>query len=121
MPLILEAENLEKIVTVSGLAVPILKSVDLQVERGEFVVVLGPSGSGKSTLLYLLGGVDRPSSGMVRIAGTDLSGLSENELTLFRREHTGFVFQNFNLIPSLNVFENIALPFIIARRTRTQD
>jgi putative ABC transport system ATP-binding protein len=95
-------------------AVHALKSVDLQISRGEFIVLLGPSGSGKSTLLNILGGLDVPSSGLLHFADHQLSGASEAELTRYRREHVGFVFQFYNLIPSLTVRENIALVTDIA-------
>ena len=88
----------------------VLDGVDLRVERGELVVLLGRSGSGKSTLLNLLAGIDQPDSGRVRIAGTDLTGLEERERTIFRRRHIGFIFQFFNLLPTLTVFENLLLP-----------
>jgi putative ABC transport system ATP-binding protein len=86
-----------------------LRDVDLDIRRGEFIVLLGPSGSGKSTLLNILGGLDVPTSGEVRFADHVLSGADEAELTRYRREHVGFVFQFYNLIPSLTVRENIAL------------
>jgi putative ABC transport system ATP-binding protein len=84
------------------------------VEAGEFVALMGPSGSGKSTLLQVLGGLDRPTSGEVTLEGQDLSQLSDDQATRLRRDRTGFVFQSFNLIPLLNVVENVALPFTIA-------
>src|SRR4249919_844015 len=86
-----------------------LRSVDLDLGRGEFVVILGPSGSGKSTLLNILGGLDAPTSGSVHFFDHDLTGADEAELTRFRREHVGFVFQFYNLIPSLTALENVAL------------
>ncbi|HET7866406.1 MAG TPA: ABC transporter ATP-binding protein [Burkholderiaceae bacterium] len=92
-----------------------LRDVDLDIRRGEFIVLLGPSGSGKSTLLNILGGLDVPSAGQVRFAEHSLSGASEAELTRYRREHVGFVFQFYNLIPSLTVRENVALVTDIAR------
>jgi putative ABC transport system ATP-binding protein len=88
--------------------------VSLSVEAGEFVALMGPSGSGKSTLLQVLGGLDRPTSGEVRLEGQDLSDLSDDQATRLRRDRTGFVFQSFNLIPLLTVVENVALPFTIA-------
>jgi len=92
-----------------------LRGVDLEVEAGEFIVLLGPSGSGKSTLLNILGGLDVPSSGEVRFLDHDLSRADEAELTRYRREHVGFVFQFYNLIPSLTARENVALVTDIAR------
>jgi len=87
-----------------------LDGVDLQVEPGEFVAIVGQSGSGKSTLLHMLGALDKPTSGLVVIDGQDLSSKAEQQLAEFRRRKIGFVFQNFNLIPMLNVYENIVLP-----------
>ena len=87
-----------------------LDGVDLQVENGEFVAIVGTSGSGKSTLLHMLGGLDRPTSGSVVVDGRDLSTLKDEELTVFRRRKIGFVFQAYNLVPVLSVYENIVLP-----------
>lgn len=98
-----------------------LNGASLSVRKGEFLAIVGHSGSGKSTLLHLLGGLDRPTSGTVSIEGTDLSRLSETELTLFRRRRTGFVFQVFNLLPDLSVRENLAIPYIIAGRQSEED
>lgn len=92
---------------------PILEHADLDVARGEFIVVIGRSGSGKSTLLKLIGGLDRPDRGRVRHAGRDLDTLSERQLALFRRRSLGFVFQFFNLIPTLTVAENVQLPLAL--------
>ena len=87
-----------------------LDGVDLTVEKGEFVAVVGTSGSGKSTLLHMLGGLDRPTGGTVTVDGKELSAMRDEELTIFRRRKIGFVFQNYNLVPVLNVYENIVLP-----------
>ncbi|MCM3087985.1 ABC transporter ATP-binding protein [Bhargavaea ginsengi] len=88
----------------------VLKGVDLTVEEGEFLAIMGPSGSGKSTLLHLLGGLDTPTEGEVRIRQSDLSQMSEKKRTIFRRQHIGFVFQNYQLLNSLTVEENVAFP-----------
>lgn len=87
-----------------------LDGVDLSVENGEFVAVVGTSGSGKSTLLHMMGGLDRPTEGKVEVAGKDIFSLTDDELTIFRRRKIGFIFQSYNLVPVLNVYENIALP-----------
>ena len=107
---ILEARSLKKIYGKGENAVHALDGVDLQVERGEFVAIVGTSGSGKSTLLHMLGGLDRPTEGKVIVDGQDLFSLKEEALTIFRRRKIGFVFQSYNLIPTLNVYENIVLP-----------
>src|SRR5262252_10396020 len=95
-------------------AVDALRGVDLQVRSGELVAVMGPSGSGKSTLMHILAGLDKPTSGTVMIAGTDITRLDDSKLTLLRRQHIGFVFQFFNLLPMLDAEENIKLPLSIA-------
>ena len=111
---ILEARDLTKRYQLGETAVEALRGVSLAVRAGEFVALMGPSGSGKSTLLQLLGGLDQPTTGEVVFEGQDISRLSDDAATKLRRERTGFVFQAFNLIPLLNVRENVALPFTIA-------
>ncbi len=112
--IVFRAHGLSKIYRMGDVEVPALRGVDLELYRGEFVVLLGPSGSGKSTLLNILGGLDTPTSGEVSYCEHRLDSVSETELTRFRREHVGFVFQFYNLIPSLTVRENIALVTDIA-------
>ena len=107
---ILETKDLRKVYGSGDTEVRALDGVDLTVEKGEFVAVVGTSGSGKSTLLHMLGGLDRPTSGTVTVDGRELSALKDEELTIFRRRKIGFVFQNYNLVPVLNVYENIVLP-----------
>lgn len=107
---ILEAENLKKIYGSGETEVRALDGVSLSVNRGEFAAVVGSSGSGKTTLLHMLGGLDKPTSGQVRIDGRELSSLTNDELAIFRRRNIGFVFQAYNLVPMLNVRENIVLP-----------
>jgi putative ABC transport system ATP-binding protein len=103
-------------------AVAALDGVDLDIPQGSFTAIMGPSGSGKSTFLHVAAGLDRPTSGEVALAGTDLAGLSERKLTILRRERIGFVFQAFNLLPSLTVTQNIALPLRLdGRRARRGD
>src|SRR2546425_1004387 len=99
-----------------GTAVDALRGVSLDVARGEFIAVMGPSGSGKSTLMHILAGLDRPTSGHVRIAGEEITTMDDGGLTLLRREHIGFIFQFFNLLPMLTAEENIVLPLSIAGR-----
>ncbi|SRR5690606_1729397 len=111
---VFQARGLSKTYVTGEVEVHALRDVDLDIERGEFIVLLGASGSGKSTLLNILGGLDVPTSGTVRFAGRELSEAGEAELTRYRREHVGFVFQFYNLIPSLTVRENIALVTDIA-------
>lgn len=107
---VLSTTDLRKIYGSGESEVHALDGVDLSVERGEFVAVVGTSGSGKSTLLHMLGGLDRPTSGKVEVDGKDIFTLGDEELTIFRRRKIGFVFQNYNLVPVLNVYENILLP-----------
>ena len=107
---ILETKALKKIYGSGEAAVHALDGVDLKVENGEFVSIVGTSGSGKSTLLHMLGGLDRPTSGTVAVDGQQIFELRDEALTIFRRRKIGFVFQNYNLVPTLNVYENITLP-----------
>ncbi len=107
---ILSTNNLRKIYGAGENEVHALDGVDLKVDKGEFVAVVGTSGSGKSTLLHMLGGLDRPTSGNVTVDGKEIFTLKDEELTIFRRRKIGFVFQNYNLVPVLNVYENIVLP-----------
>ena len=107
---ILETKDLRQIYGAGDTEVRALDGVNLTVEKGEFVAVVGTSGSGKSTLLHMLGGLDRPTSGTVTVDGREIFALKDEELTIFRRRKIGFVFQNYNLVPVLNVYENIVLP-----------
>lgn len=107
---ILRTENLKKYYDQNMVCVKALDGVDLSVEQGEFVAIVGTSGSGKSTLLHMLGGLDRPTAGTVLVDGKKIFDLKEEELTIFRRRKIGFVFQAYNLVPVLNVYENIVLP-----------
>ncbi len=108
--IILQTRNLKKYYGKGETQVHALDGVDLEIETGKFVAIVGTSGSGKSTLLNMLGGLDTPTSGTVTIGNTELSGLKEEQLTVFRRRRIGFIFQNYNLIPTLNVWENIVFP-----------
>ena len=107
---ILKTTDLRKYYGEGDTAVRALDGVNLAVAKGEFVAVVGTSGSGKSTLLHLLGGLDRPSGGMVAVDGKEIFSLKDEELTIFRRRKIGFVFQSYNLVPVLNIYENIILP-----------
>lgn len=107
---ILRAENVKKYYMMGENIVKALDGVSLNVERGEFVSIVGSSGSGKSTLLHILGGLDVATEGKVEISNIDISKMSSDELTIFRRRKIGFVFQNYNLVPLMNVYENIVLP-----------
>ncbi|MBO4864372.1 MAG: ABC transporter ATP-binding protein [Eubacterium sp.] len=97
----------------------VLKNINLKVEEGDFVSIMGPSGSGKSTLLYLLGGLDKPTSGNVIINGRDLKTLKDKELSRMRNDEIGFVFQFYNLVPNLNVVDNISLPLMLAGKKKS--
>ena len=107
---IAEVQNLKRIFTVGKREVPVLNGIYLSVEAGEFVAIVGASGSGKTTLLHLMGALDTPTAGEIKIRGCEISHLSQDEQIIFRRRNIGFVFQNYNLIPVLNVYENIVLP-----------
>ena len=113
---IVKCEKLSKIYGSGQTLVTALDQVDLSVEQGEFVAINGSSGSGKSTLLHMLGGVDRPSGGKVWIEGTDLAGLDEKQSSIFRRRKVGIVYQFYNLIPSINIRQNILLPMLLDGR-----
>ena len=107
---VLKTNSLRKIYGAGDTEVRALDGVDLSVEKGEFVAVVGTSGSGKSTLLHMLGGLDRPTSGSVTVDGQEIFSLKDEALTIFRRRKVGFIFQNYNLVPVLSVYENIVLP-----------
>lgn len=113
---ILRCENLCKTYGEGDVLVKALNDVSFSVEKGEFVSIVGPSGSGKSTLLHILGGVDKPTSGRVLIGGTDIHALNENKLAVFRRRQIGLIYQFYNLLPVLNVDENIVLPHLLDGR-----
>ena len=107
---ILETRNLKKVYGTGDTAVHALRGVSLTVEKGEFVAIVGTSGSGKSTLLHMLGGLDRPTKGEVLVDGKSIFSFRDEELTIFRRRKIGFIFQSYNLVPVLNVYDNIVLP-----------
>ena len=118
---ILKTEGLKKTYGTGEAQVQALRGVDLSVNKGEFLSIVGTSGSGKSTLLHMLGGLDRPSEGKVIIDGKDIFSLKDEELTIFRRRKIGFVFQAFNLVPVMTVYENIVLPIELDGEKPDQD
>jgi len=111
---VVDARGLYKTYRDGEMRYPALRGIDLQVEPGEFVALMGPSGSGKSTLLHLIGGLDRPDAGYLRVAGFDLPSMDETALALFRRHHVGIVFQYFNLLHHLDAVTNVMLPALLA-------
>ena len=119
MPFI-QATGLTRTFQMGQTRVPALAGVDLHVQAGSFWALMGPSGSGKSTLLYLLGGLDRPTAGAISVAGQALTTMDENALAVYRRRTVGFIFQPFNLIPSLSALENVAFPMRFARVSNRQ-
>ncbi len=117
----LETIDLSKYYGSNDTEVKALDNVNLSINKGEFITIVGSSGSGKSTLLHMLGGLDRPSSGSVRVNDINISKLMDDELTIFRRKNVGFVFQNYNLVPILNVFENIIFPIQLDKKVPDHD
>ena len=111
-PILIETRNLTKKYRIGRQQIHALKGIDLRITNGSFISVRGPSGSGKSTLLYILGCLTRPTSGSYRLNGVDLGDATDRELSVIRGRQVGFVFQTYNLIPQLNVYENVALPFL---------
>ncbi len=114
---ILETQALHKQYQMGEVRVDALRSVNFGVEQGEFVAIMGPSGSGKSTLLHLMGGLDTPSDGEITLGGRRLAHLTDDEITIIRRRQVGFIFQFFNLLPTLSAAENLALPLLIAGKS----
>jgi putative ABC transport system ATP-binding protein len=112
---VVEIKGLTKIFQRDSFAVPALENVNLQVDEGEFLCLMGPSGSGKSTLLHIIAGIDRPTAGELRVLGEDVAHVSEDRLAAWRNSHVGFVFQTFNLIPVLTAYENVELPLLLTK------
>ena len=121
METILKTTGLKKYYGKGETLVKALDGIDLEIERGKFTAVIGTSGSGKSTLLHMLGGLDIPSEGSVNVDGTELARLNSEQATIFRRKKIGFIFQNYNLVPVLNVWENIIFPITLDGRKPDQD
>ena len=117
---LIELRDVTKAYRRDAIQIPVLDRITLSVPEGDFLGLMGPSGSGKSTLLNLLAGIDRPTSGSVRIADTEISGLSEGALAGWRARHIGFIFQLYNLIPVLTAFENVELPLLLTRLSKKQ-
>src|SRR4051812_33436592 len=123
---IVEIRNLSKSYRRGGQVVPVLSDITLDLQKGDFVALMGPSGSGKSTLLNLIAGIDKPDGGTLRVGGIDIATLSESELADWRAEHVGFIFQFYNLMPVLTAYENVELPLMLtdltasARRTHVE-
>lgn len=118
--IIVRIENLKKAYRRDSFNVEVLKGIDFDVHRGDFIALMGPSGSGKSTLLNLLAGIDRPTGGRIVIAGQEMSSLSESDLAHWRHRHIGFIFQFYNLLPVLTAFENVELPLTLSNLTKAQ-
>ncbi len=117
---VVEIRNLSKVFERDSFTVSALEQVDLTVAEGEFLCLMGPSGSGKTTLLNIIAGIDRPTSGEVKVLGEDISRLNEDRLAAWRNVHIGFVFQTFNLIPVLTAYENVELPLLLTRLTSAE-
>lgn len=118
---ILKCEKVRKVYGTGGSQVTALERIDLSVEKGEFVAIIGASGSGKSTLLHILGSVDQPSEGKVTIEGTDISSLNQSQSAVFRRRKVGLVYQFYNLIPTLTIRKNILMPLMLDKRKPNQE
>jgi putative ABC transport system ATP-binding protein len=110
---LIEIQNVSKSYHRESLEIPVLRNISLDIDAGAFVALMGPSGSGKTTLLNLIAGIDRPTSGRILVAGSDLTELSESELAAWRSRHVGFIFQFYNLIPVLSALENVELPLLL--------
>ncbi|MCM2603381.1 ABC transporter ATP-binding protein [Rossellomorea marisflavi] len=116
----ISVKGLEKRYTIGDTAFTILNKIDMQADKGEFIAVMGPSGSGKSTFLNLLGGLDTPEAGEITVNGKNIHSLNETQRTLFRREHVGFIFQNYQLLPNLTVEENVSFPMYSGKKDKQE-
>ncbi|NUM82394.1 ABC transporter ATP-binding protein [bacterium] len=120
MPAIVEIQNLSKSYQRDSMSIPVLENINLNIPEGEFLALMGPSGSGKSTLLNMIAGIDRPTSGQVVVAGTNLAALNESGLAKWRSNHVGFIFQFYNLMPVLTAFENVELPLHLTNLSKKE-
>ena len=120
MSAVIELHEVTKVYRRDSLEIPVLERVSFEVPAGDFLGLMGPSGSGKSTLLNLVAGIDRPTRGSIRVAATDITTLSERGLSKWRARHIGFIFQLYNLIPVLTAFENVELPLLLTRLSRSE-
>jgi putative ABC transport system ATP-binding protein len=117
---LIEITNVSKSYWRDSIEIPVLNDININVEEGEFLVLMGPSGSGKTTLLNMIAGIDKPSKGEIRIGGTDISGLSESALAKWRSSNVGFIFQFYNLIPVLTAYENVELPLLLTKLSKSE-
>src|ERR1043166_2303838 len=117
---LIELRDVTKSYTRDAIEIPVLDRVSIAVEAGDFLGLMGPSGSGKSTLLNLMAGIDRPTAGTVTVGGADISKMSESRLAVWRNQTIGFIFQTFNLIPVLTAFENVELPLLLTKLSKTE-
>jgi putative ABC transport system ATP-binding protein len=120
MTTLVEIKNLTKAYTRGDQEIPVLRDITLDIPEGDFIALMGPSGSGKSTLLNLIAGIDKPTSGILRVAGLDIAELSESELADWRAQNVGFIFQFYNLMPVLTAFENVELPLMLTDLSRSE-
>jgi len=117
---LIHVDKVSKVYKRDSFEIPVLDKIDLRIARSEFLALMGPSGSGKSTLLNLIAGIDRPTSGTVRVDGREISRLSDTELTRWRSRHVGFIFQLYNLIPVLTAYENVELPLLLTKLSKKE-
>ncbi len=120
MPPIIKVQNVSKTYTRDSFEIPVLNNINLEIEEGDFLALMGPSGSGKTTLLNLIAGIDKPNSGKLIIADTDIATLSESALAKWRANNVGFIFQFYNLIPVLTAFENVELPLLLTKLSKAE-
>ena len=118
--MIIRCQNISKSYYRDTLEIPVLQGLELEIPRGGYYALMGPSGSGKTTLLNLIAGIDRPTGGSLEVCGYALNDLDDDELAAWRARHVGFIFQNYNLVPVLNAFENVELPLLLTDLTRSQ-